>query len=120
MSVGRGWLGFSIVLLVVNGGAAWLLSLLTKDPLVARAVWTSAAAAAGVQLIGFGCAKLMMGRDMGLFAAWGAAMGIRFLSLVVYALLVFKVLGLVPAPALVSFAGLLLLTSIVEPLFLNA
>ncbi len=52
-------------------------------------------------------------------AAWGAAMAVRVVSLSVYALLVFKTLGLVPAPALITFAGLLLVTSVVEPLFLN-
>ena len=116
----KGWIGFSLVLLVVNGGGAALVALVAKDPLVTRAVWTSAVVAAGVQLAGFACAKLMLGRKMGLFTAWGAAMAVRFIALVVYALLVFKVMTLVPAPALVSFAALLLLTSIAEPLFLNA
>lgn len=114
-----GWFSFAIVLLLVNGGAALLAAVLTKDPLVQRAVWVSAAAAAGVQLAGFGCAKYLLYRKFGLFSAWGGAMAVRFVSLVTYALLVFKALGLVPAPALVSFAALLLLTSIAEPLFLN-
>ena len=115
-----GWLGFAVVLLVVSGGAAGLVSVLTKDPLVQRAVWTSAAVAAVVTLVGFGCAKYLMYRKLGLFSAWGGAMAVRFVSLVIYALLVYKTLGLVPAPALVSFAALLLVTSIAEPLFLNA
>lgn len=116
----KGWVGFAGVLLIVNGGAAVLVAVLTKDPLIQRAVWISAAVAAGVQLAGFGCAKYLLYRKLGLFSAWGGAMAVRFASLVIYALLVFKTLGLVPAPALVSFAALLLLTSIVEPLFLNA
>ena len=118
----HGWLGFSLVLLLVNGGAALLVAVLTRDPLVKQAVWTSATVAAGVQLVGFGCAKYLLYRKLGLFSAWGGAMAVRFASLVIYALLVFKTLDgvLVPAPALVSFAALLLLTSIVEPLFLNA
>ncbi len=115
-----GWVGFSGTLLLINGGAALLVKLLSADPLVERAVWVSAAAAAGVQLVGFGCAKYLLYRKQGLFVAWGGAMAVRFLSLVIYALLVFKTLGLVPAPALVTFAALLLLTSIAEPLFLNA
>jgi hypothetical protein len=115
-----GWVGFSLVLLVVNGGVALLATLISKDPLVVRAMTISAAVAAGSQLVGFGCAKYLLGRKMNLFAAWGAAMAVRFVSLSVYALLVFKTLGLVPAPALITFAGLLLLTSIAEPLFLNS
>ena len=116
----HGWIGFTLALVVVNGGGAALVTLIAKDPLVTRAVWASAAAAAGVQLLGFGFARLLIGRKHGLFVGWGAAMAVRFTALVVYALLVFKVIPLVPAPALVSFAVLLLLTSIVEPLFLNA
>ena len=54
----KGWIGFSLVLLVVNGGGAALVALVAKDPLVTRAVWTSAVVAAGVQLAGFACAKL--------------------------------------------------------------
>ena len=117
----KGWGGFILSLLVANAGGAWLVALIAKDPLVSRAVWTSAAVAAGVQLLGFGFAKALMSNKQGIFVAWAAAMGVRFASLVIYALLVFKVLTeLVPAPALVSFAMFLLLTSIAEPLFLNA
>lgn len=119
MKSASGWAGFTGVLLVVNGGVALLATLISKDPLVVRAMTISAAVAAGSQLVGFACAKYLLGRKMGLFAAWGAAMAVRFVSLSVYALLVFKTLGLVPAPALITFAGLLLVTSVVEPLFLN-
>ena len=115
------WAGFGAVVVLVNGGSAWLVDLISKDPLVSRAVWTSAAVAGAVQLSGFGIAKLVLAKDNSrIFAAWGTAMAVRFVSLVVYALLVYKVLYLVPAPALVSFAVLLFLTSIIEPLFLNA
>ena len=119
---GKGWLGFLLVLAAANGGGAFLVALIASDPVVTRAVWTSAAVAAVVQLAGFACAKALLSRKQGIFVAWGAAMGVRLLSLVIYALLVFTVLGtqLVPAPALVSFAAFLLVTSIAEPLFLNA
>ena len=116
----KGWGGFAGLLLVVSAGTGFLTSALTTDALVVRAVWISAATAAGVQLAGFACAKYLLYRKLGLFTAWGGAMAVRFVSLVVYSLLVFKALGLVPAPALVTFAALLLLTSIAEPLFLNA
>ncbi|MDA1082068.1 MAG: hypothetical protein O2973_10405 [Gemmatimonadetes bacterium] len=116
----NGWLGFVGVLLVVNGGAAALAAAITDDPFVLRAVWFSAATAAVVQLAGFACAKYLLYRKLGLFSAWGGAMAVRFISLAVYALLVYKTLGLVPAPALITFAALLLVTSIAEPLFLNA
>lgn len=122
MGRGRGWAGFGLTLVVANAGGAFLVALIAKDPLISRAVWTSAAVAAGVQLVGFGVAKFLMANEKGIFVAWAAALSVRFVSLVVYALLVFKVFAgnLVPAPTLISFAMFLLLTSVAEPLFLNA
>jgi hypothetical protein len=119
VSEARSWIGFVLVLAVVCGGSAALAATVSTDPLVIRAVTTSAAVAAAVQLAGFGAAKWMLGSKQGLFVAWGGAMAVRFVSLGVYALLVYKKLGLVPAPALITFAGLLMVTSIVEPLFLR-
>ena len=118
----KGWMGFMVTLVVANAGGAFLTGLIAKDPLISRAVWTSAAVAAGVQLTGFGFAKFLMAKEKGIFVAWAAALSVRFVSLVIYALLVFKVFAgdLVPAPTLVSFAMFLLLTSVAEPLFLNA
>ena len=118
----NGWGGFGLTLLVANSGGAFLVARIAKDPVVSRAVWTSAAVAAGVQLVGFGFAKVLMAKDKGIFMAWAAALAVRFASLVIYGLLVFKVFGdsLVPAPTLISFAIFLLVTSVAEPLFLNA
>jgi hypothetical protein len=117
------WIAFVAVLLVASGLAAGLAAMISTDPALIRAVSISAIVAVVVQLAGFGCAKYLLGRKMNLFAAWGGAMAARMISVVVYAVLVLKApkLGLVPvaAPALVTFALLLFLTSIVEPLFLN-
>lgn len=117
-----GWFGFLASLLVVSGLAVAAARLLSADPVIRRAVTASAVAAAVVQLAGFGVAKWMLYRKQHLFAAWGGAMAVRFLSLGTYALVVFKApaLGLVPAPALVTFAALLLVTSVAEPIFLNS
>ena len=115
----RRTVGFALVVVLVCAGAAWLVSLVANDPLVSRAAWTSAAVAIGVQLAGFAAARVLVVRKAGVFVAWGAAMAVRFGSLAIYTLLVFKVLRLVPAPALVTFAGLLMVTSMVEPLFLT-
>ncbi|MEA3245597.1 MAG: hypothetical protein U9Q74_05520 [Gemmatimonadota bacterium] len=119
--MGRGWIGFVGVLAVAGGGAAALVSLVSRDPLVVRAVTVSAGLAVAAQLAGFGCAKYLLYRKLHLFAAWGGAMAVRFVTLGAYALVVFKRpdLMLVPAPALVTFAALLMATSIVEPIFLN-
>jgi hypothetical protein len=117
----RGSIEYSVLLLLICGGAAGLALLVSSDPLVERAVMVSATLAAVAQLAGFACARYLLGRNMNLFAGWAAAMVVRFASLAIYALVVFKApqYALVPAPALVSFAALLLATSIPEPLFLN-
>lgn len=116
-------LGFVVVLLVTSGIAAGLVLLLTSNPLLVRAVHVSAVAALVVQLAGFGCAKYLVGQRTNLFAAWGGAMAIRLLSLVLYAVLVLKAprlgMAIVAAPALMTFALLLVVTSVVEPLFLH-
>lgn len=118
-----GWPAFAVVLAIASGLAAGLAAMLSNDGAMIRAVSISAAVALVVQLVGFGCAKYLLGRKMNLFAAWGGAMAVRMISVVIYAALVLKSpkLGLAPvaAPALVTFALLLFLTSIVEPLFLN-
>jgi hypothetical protein len=119
----RGWLAFVVVLVIASGLAAGLAAMISTDGALIRAVSISAGVALVVQLAGFGCAKYLLGRKMNLFAAWGGAMAVRMISLVIYAALVLKSpkLGLAPlaAPALITFALLLFLTSIVEPLFLN-
>jgi hypothetical protein len=119
--MGRGWMGFVGVLALAGGGAAVLVSLVSRDPLLVRAVTVSAGLAAAAQLAGFGFAKYLLFRNVHVFAAWGVAMAVRFVSLTIYGLVVFKRpdLMLVPAPALVTFAALLMVTSIVEPIFLN-
>lgn len=118
-----GWPAFAMVLVVASGIAAGLAAMLSSDGALIRAVSISAGVAVVVQAAGFACAKYLLGRKMTLFAAWGGAMAVRGLSLVLYALLVIKSPKLemtqVAAPALISFALLLFVTSIVEPLFLN-
>jgi hypothetical protein len=117
------WLAFVVVLVVASGIAAGLAAMISTDQALIRAVCISALVALLVQVAGFGCAKYLLGRKMNLFAAWGGAMAARMVSVVVYAALVLKApkLGLAPvaAPALITFALLLFVTSIVEPLFLN-
>ena len=54
-----------------------------------------------------------------LIAGWGAGTLLRFLTLVVYAVIVAKVLTVPLAPALVSMAALFFLTTLVEPLLLK-
>jgi len=103
------------VTLVVVVGAALLLSLLFKGPGDAQAVWTSAAVAFGVQCLAFAIAAHMGGKN-NVTAKMGTGFLLRFLALVVYAVLVATVLKLPLVAALVSIAAILFLTTLVEPL----
>ena len=113
----KSWLGFIGLLAVVVVGGAWLIVRLVPGPEVARAVWMSAAIAVVVQGAGFAFAwSLRKGHAM---VGWGMGMGLRFLALAVYALLVVKALGLAQAPALLSLAGFFFVTTLVEPILLK-
>jgi len=105
---------FAITLAVVLG-AAWLLTLVFKGPGDTQAVWTSAAVALGVQCLAFALAARMGGKD-NVVAKMGTGFLLRFLALVVYAVLVATVLKLPLAAALVSIAAIFFLTTLVEPL----
>lgn len=117
-----GWIGFAVVLLLAGGAVAGLATALSDNPILIRALVVSAGLAVVVQYAGFAVTKYLMRRQLTLFAAWGGAMGVRLVSLTIYALVVIERpdLLLPAAPALVTFALLLVATSIVEPLFLNA
>ena len=111
------WLAFIGLLAVTVVGGAWLITRFFPEPAVARAVWISAGIAVVVQCVGFGFAwALRKGHAM---VGWGMGMGLRFLTLAVYALLVVKALGLAQAPALLSLAGFFFVTTLVEPLLLK-
>jgi hypothetical protein len=96
-------------------GAAVLLSLIFKGAGDAAAVWTSAAVALGVQLLAFALGARVGGKT-NVVAKMGTGFLVRFLALVVYAVLVATVLKLPLAAALVSIAAMFFLTTIIEPL----
>jgi hypothetical protein len=113
----KSWLAFIGLLAVVVLGGGWLIVRLVPGPGVARAVWTSAAVAVVVQCVGFSFAwTLRKGHAM---VGWGMGLGLRFLSLAIYALMVVKALGLAQAPALLSLAGFFFVTTLVEPILLK-
>ena len=96
---------------------AWLLSLGFDGPGDAAAIWLSAAVAIVVQLVAFGVTRALAPRNV--VAGWGAGSLLRLLTLVIYALLAVKVLGVPAAPALVSLATFLFVSTLIEPLFLR-
>jgi hypothetical protein len=105
----------AIVAVVVIAGA--LLSLVFRGPGGMLAVWISAAVALVVQLAAFAAGRTI-GRG-NLVAKMGTGALLRFLALVVYALLTATVLHLSLAPALISIATFFFLTTLVEPLLIR-
>ncbi len=105
----------AIVAVVVIAGA--FLSLAFRGPGGMVAVWISAAVALAVQIAAFA-----VGRTVGqgnLVAKMGTGALLRFLALVVYALLTATVLHLSLVPALISIATFFFLTTLVEPLLIR-
>jgi hypothetical protein len=101
--------------IVGAGGRVFTLIYPTVDG--RRAVLASAAAALLVQLVAF--LVLRLGRRSNAIAAFGVGTVLRFIALAVYALVVVKAFGLASAPALLSLATFLFLSTLVEPLLLN-
>jgi hypothetical protein len=108
---------FALVTVAVVLAFAFGLALVMKDPLVARAVWVSAAVAVAVQLAAFGLTRATQPANV--IAGWGAGMIIRLAALAVYGLLGVKSLGLPMGPALLSLAAFFFVTTLIEPVFLK-
>ena len=109
---------FSGALVAIVLVSAWVMSLVWTTPEADRAVTISAGVAVVVQLLGFALLRITERKHR--IAAWGIGALIRFLVLGVYALVVVKALGLPMAPALLSLAVFFFLSTLVEPLLLNA
>lgn len=106
--------GLSLALIV---GLAWLLTLLWPDPRAQQAIWFSAGIALAIQVAGFFFARIFMAANM--IAGWGAGMLLRFVTLVIHALVGTKVMGYPPAPALLSLAAFFFVSTLIEPVFLK-
>jgi hypothetical protein len=101
-------------IIVVAAGAT---TLVVREPAMSRAVWVSAAVALVVQVVSFAITRASQPGNV--VAGWGSGMLIRFLALVLYGFAGAKALGLSMTPALLSLAGFLFLTTLVEPVFLK-
>ncbi len=108
---------FGLVAAVLIFGAAWGITTLRPDADVARAVWSSAFIAFGVQLVTYLVAKPFLAKNP--IAGWGLGSLIRMSVLVLHAFVGVKALELSSTPALLSLAGFLFVTMLVEPLFLK-
>lgn len=113
----RQGLAFVAVVTVLTLGGAWGITLLRPEPDLARAVWSSAVIALGVQLLAFAVARPFVATNP--IAGWGLGSLIRFAVVMLHAFVGVKALGLVSGPALLSLVGFLFVTMLVEPLFLK-
>ena len=83
-----------------------------------RAVLVSATIALFVQVMAFMLARFAAPGNI--MKAWIAGAGLRFVTLVVYALFLVKPLGLPAVPALLSLVTLLFVTTVLESLLLTS
>ncbi len=98
--------------------AVVLAKFVWSDPAGARAVTISAWVAAAVQLITFAVAKLVARQQV--MAGWGLGVVLRFAVVAAWAFLGIKALGLAPVPALLSLVIFFFVSTVIEPIFLNA
>ncbi len=103
--------------LVLSALLALLLAVFT-GPGGRRAVLVSALVALMVQAVAFTLARLAARGN--LFKAWGAGTVLRFVALLVYALVLLEPLGLPATPALLSLASLFVVTTVLESLLLTS
>ncbi|WP_298265458.1 hypothetical protein [Gemmatimonas sp.] len=118
MRMGRALLGFTAA-----QGAIIVVAMLVMQ----RFIWTDAAAAGAVrasawvafsvQSFTFVIARLVAREQV--IAGWGLGVLMRFASLLLWAFLGIKALGLVSGPALISLVVFYFVSTLVEPLFLN-
>jgi hypothetical protein len=99
--------------------AAWVIAmLLFRDATSRQALGIAAVIAFVVQMIAFGIAR-EFARRKNVMAGWGIGIGLRFLVLVLFGFVAVPVLTLPLAPALMSLAVFLFVSTLIEPLFLK-
>lgn len=104
--------GLIAVLWVVLTRFVW------TDADAVHAVGISAVLAACVQVVTFLIAKLVARQQV--MAGWGVGVLLRFVVVVVWAFLGIKALALAPGPALLSLVFFFFVSTLIEPIFLNA
>lgn len=111
-------LGFGAACLTITAAALAVLRLVFRQADERYALWLGAAITLVVQLAAFTIARAMRHRNV--IAGWGLGVGLRFVTLAVFALVVAPALGLPLTAALLGLAIFLFLSTLVEPLFLTS
>jgi hypothetical protein len=112
----RGVLAFAAAGLVLIGGAALVLGRFYTGAADQQAIWISAVIAYLVQLLTFVMLKLAGPKNA--IAAWGVGVGVRFVTLIVFMILVSSALHLSTSAPL-FLAVFFFVTMVVEPLLLS-
>lgn len=115
----RALLAFTVAQAVLVAAIALvLMRFVWTDVESARAIQASAWLAVGVQVVTFAIAKLVARQQV--IAGWGLGVVLRFAMVAFWAFLGIKALGLSAGPALLSLVLFFFVSTLVEPLFLNA
>lgn len=102
-----------VAIIAVTGGIAWAFT----GPQGRQTVAVSASLALAVQMVAFAVARQLQPRH--LMLGWGLGSVLRLAALVLYAVVVARLWRAPLAPALLSFAAFLFVTTVVEPIFLK-
>lgn len=118
MTTGRAFTLFALVTAAVVVVGGWILTLVYPGEPARRAIFASALAAVGVQLVAFAIARRAAGKSNAI-AGWGLGALLRMAVFAIYALVLVQALGLPSTPALISLAVFLFVSTLVEPLLLH-
>jgi hypothetical protein len=100
----------------IIGGLAGVIGAFLP-PASRQAMWASASLAFVVQMVAFMVVRVLPEKDMML--GWGLGAMLRLVSVVIFGVFVAKVWRAPVAPALLSYAAFLFVTTVVEPVFLK-
>lgn len=118
-SLPRAVLLFTLAMATLVLLAAWVLAAFVwTDAASAGAVWASAWLAIGVQVVTFTIARLVARQNV--MAGWGLGVLLRFATVATWGFLGVKALGMPSGPALMSLVLFYFVSTLIEPLFLNA
>lgn len=109
---------FGLITAAIAGLGAAILTRVFSEPGASQAVWTSAAAALAVQLATFAVARRYAKAGQ-LMTGWGIGGLIRVAALALYGFFGVRSLGVPLAPALLSFALFVFISTVLEPVFLS-
>ncbi|HYW33151.1 MAG TPA: hypothetical protein VE869_16740 [Gemmatimonas sp.] len=116
---GRALVRFTVVQAVLVAVLAFgLVRFVWGSPAEASAVRASAWLAVGVQVVTFAIARLVARQNV--MAGWGLGVLLRFATVAMWTFLGVKALGLAVGPALLSLVIFFFVSTLLEPLFLNA